>query len=87
MVATMVRPSAESKDKMLTTWSAMNESRPEVGSSRKRIGGLVIIDSPMLTRFFWPPEMPVTVAPPMTVLRQLSSCSCLMTSSTLSNFC
>lgn len=36
----------------------LTESRPEVGSSKNRMRGLVTSASPMLTRLAWPPEMP-----------------------------
>ena len=53
--------------------SAIAESSPVVGSSRKRIGGRVMSESPTFTRFFCPPEMPLTSSPPMIVLRHSSS--------------
>ena len=69
------------------TSSAIAESSPVVGSSRKRTGGRVMSESPMFTRFFCPPEMPVTSSPPMTVLRHSSSRSWLITSSQRSSCC
>mmetsp|Transcript_30969 Transcript_30969/g.92004 ORF Transcript_30969/g.92004 Transcript_30969/m.92004 type:complete len:135 (-) Transcript_30969:190-594(-) len=87
MVATTVRPCAARRDMTAHTSSAIAESRPVVGSSRKRTGGRVMSERPMLTRFFCPPEMPLTSSPPMTVLRQPSRRSCAITSSTRSRFC
>mmetsp|Transcript_57621 Transcript_57621/g.132311 ORF Transcript_57621/g.132311 Transcript_57621/m.132311 type:complete len:192 (-) Transcript_57621:143-718(-) len=86
MVATTVRPCEARNDMMPTTSSAIAESRPVVGSSKKRIGGLVMSARPMLTRFFWPPEMPFTSAPPIFVWRQLCSWSSRRTSSTRCTF-
>mmetsp|Transcript_65413 Transcript_65413/g.108728 ORF Transcript_65413/g.108728 Transcript_65413/m.108728 type:complete len:85 (-) Transcript_65413:448-702(-) len=66
----------------MTTSSAINESKPEVGSSRKTIGGRVISARPMFVRLSCPPDMPLTRAPPITVLRHDASRSAEMTSST-----
>mmetsp|Transcript_37095 Transcript_37095/g.76041 ORF Transcript_37095/g.76041 Transcript_37095/m.76041 type:complete len:80 (+) Transcript_37095:1373-1612(+) len=48
-------------------WNAAYESRPERGSSRKRIRGFVTSSTPMAVRFFSPPEMPLCSASPMRV--------------------
>jgi hypothetical protein len=42
----------------LMTLKAENESRPDVGSSRKRRAGSVISSMPTLVLFLCPPEMP-----------------------------
>eukprot|EP01139_Manchomonas_bermudensis_P024277 Amastigsp_a842343_221.p2 type:complete len:114 gc:universal Amastigsp_a842343_221:814-473(-) len=41
-----------------TTWSAVSESRPEVGSSRNNSDGLTMRELAMLTRLRSPPEIP-----------------------------
>ncbi len=46
------------------TFSAANESSPEVGSSRKRSLGLPSSSQPMLSRFFSPPLSPLFFASP-----------------------
>ena len=43
------------------------ESRPEVGSSRKRRFGWEINSIPIAVRFFSPPEMPLIITDPMKV--------------------
>mmetsp|Transcript_23037 Transcript_23037/g.46892 ORF Transcript_23037/g.46892 Transcript_23037/m.46892 type:complete len:135 (-) Transcript_23037:407-811(-) len=86
-VATTVRPCAARREMMAHTSSAIAESRPVVGSSRKRMGGRVMSESPMLTRFFCPPEMPLTRSPPMSVLRQSWRRSWRITSSQRSRCC
>jgi hypothetical protein len=61
----------------------VGNNEPEVGSSRKRIDGSVIISMPMLTRFRCPPEMPRCSALPILVLWHFSRPSSSMSASTL----
>lgn len=56
-----------------TILKAVVESRPEVGSSRNKRDGLIIISFPMHTRFLSPPETPRTKEPPIMVSWQLVS--------------
>jgi len=44
---------------------AVNESNPEVGSSKKITDGLVINSQPMFVRFLSPPEIPFRSLPPI----------------------
>mmetsp|Transcript_29132 Transcript_29132/g.71545 ORF Transcript_29132/g.71545 Transcript_29132/m.71545 type:complete len:120 (+) Transcript_29132:1810-2169(+) len=87
MVETTVRASAASLVSVCTISLAMYESRPDVGSSRKRIDGRWMSASAMLTRFACPPEMPRISTFPITVLRHVSSPSVPMTSSTRARRC
>ena len=61
----MVRPRLESDLSIAITRSEFAASRPEVGSSQKRIVGSAISSMAMLTRLRWPPEMPRRLASPM----------------------
>lgn len=56
-----------------TILRAVVESNPEVGSSRNRREGLIIISLPMQTRFLSPPEIPLTKEPPIIVSWHLST--------------
>ena len=52
----MVQPvSARSRSNSMS-WNSVAGSRPELGSSRKRIAGLASNSTPTLTRLRWPPE-------------------------------
>mmetsp|Transcript_6057 Transcript_6057/g.11045 ORF Transcript_6057/g.11045 Transcript_6057/m.11045 type:complete len:86 (+) Transcript_6057:1369-1626(+) len=70
-----VKPSLERVIRTSQSSLAIWESRPEVGSSRKRTGGREMRASPTLTRFCWPPEIPRRSESPILVLRQPSSFS------------
>jgi hypothetical protein len=56
--------------KDMTSYAAA-ESRPLVGSSMKRILGLVINWDATLTRRFWPPLIPLRIGVPMSVFAWL----------------
>mmetsp|Transcript_11454 Transcript_11454/g.47662 ORF Transcript_11454/g.47662 Transcript_11454/m.47662 type:complete len:96 (-) Transcript_11454:739-1026(-) len=58
------------------------DERPLVGSSRKRMGGMLAKDFAMLTRLFWPPEIPLRVSVPMKVSAAASNCICFRRIST-----
>lgn len=64
------------------TVSAVNESNPVVGSSRKMREGSVINSTPMEHRFLSPPETPLTNGPPILVSAALFSFSSSRISST-----
>mmetsp|Transcript_34512 Transcript_34512/g.62583 ORF Transcript_34512/g.62583 Transcript_34512/m.62583 type:complete len:108 (+) Transcript_34512:2390-2713(+) len=69
--------------KELMMLRAVVESKPEVGSSSMRNEGLETSSRPMLTRFFWPPLMPLSSESPTTVCCTWVSCMTLRTSSTM----
>jgi len=50
---------------VLITMNAVNESSPEVGSSKKSTEGSVISSQPIFTRFRSPPEIPLMNYPPI----------------------
>ena len=55
---------------------AVRESRPEVGSSRRRTLGLQIISTAIDVRFFYPPEIVAKIfmaGPPTTTSRHFDS--------------
>ena len=52
---------------VLITMKAVNESSPEVGSSKKITEGSVISSQPIFTRFLSPPETPLMNYPPIKV--------------------
>ena len=56
-----------------TVLKAVVESKPEVGSSRNRRDGLIIISLPILTLFLSPPDTPRTKEPPIMVSWHLST--------------
>eukprot|EP00951_Prasinocladus_malaysianus_P035425 scaffold365140_cov55-Prasinocladus_malaysianus.AAC.1 len=60
-----VRPPSASPCRVVTRERAVVESRPEVGSSRKMMEGLMSISWPTLTRLRSPPETPRIMNPPM----------------------
>ena len=64
MTAQMVTPCSATARRHCMSSSAVEASRPEVGSSRKSSDGSATSSIPMLTRFFCPPEMPRREAPP-----------------------
>mmetsp|Transcript_9124 Transcript_9124/g.34109 ORF Transcript_9124/g.34109 Transcript_9124/m.34109 type:complete len:163 (-) Transcript_9124:482-970(-) len=66
---------------------AVNESSPEVGSSRKRTDGSVMSAIAMLSRFAWPPDRPFTIADPTTTSFASHSPKSLSNVSTASSFC
>ena len=82
----MVIPVLTSPLTTVMTSLAVNESRPEVGSSRKSTRGLVTSAMPMLTRLACPPLMPRARLDPMRTSRQGASASCSMTALTLATF-
>ena len=61
-----VVPAADNVFKLLITWSARNESSPEVGSSAKSKGGLFKISVAIERRFISPPER-VLVTPELEI--------------------
>mmetsp|Transcript_27567 Transcript_27567/g.63490 ORF Transcript_27567/g.63490 Transcript_27567/m.63490 type:complete len:120 (+) Transcript_27567:524-883(+) len=85
MVQMIVRPDSASFCKIFTTLKAEKESRPEVGSSKKRTSGLEISSTPMAVRFFSPPETPGIMMFPMKVLAHLVSSSLSIVFSTSSS--
>ncbi len=46
-------------------WKAVNESKPEVGSSSRMQQGLVTSSNPIDVLFFSPPEIPLRFGPPI----------------------
>mmetsp|Transcript_3815 Transcript_3815/g.10031 ORF Transcript_3815/g.10031 Transcript_3815/m.10031 type:complete len:85 (+) Transcript_3815:1992-2246(+) len=58
MTQMMVSPVSLSRPRHLASETVAAPSRPDVGSSMKMIDGIATSSMPMLTRFFWPPEMP-----------------------------
>mmetsp|Transcript_26325 Transcript_26325/g.69169 ORF Transcript_26325/g.69169 Transcript_26325/m.69169 type:complete len:271 (-) Transcript_26325:92-904(-) len=77
-----VHPSSASLRSSLTVSRAANESRPDVGSSRKMVRGCVISSTPMAVRFFSPPETPRRILSPMMVSAHPLSLSLSSISST-----
>mmetsp|Transcript_14047 Transcript_14047/g.37712 ORF Transcript_14047/g.37712 Transcript_14047/m.37712 type:complete len:95 (-) Transcript_14047:555-839(-) len=74
----MIVPSrSDSPRRILPTVSESVDDRPEVGSSRNKMPGLLASALPMCTRRFWPPEMPRTRESPMSESQTWSSCSAL----------
>mmetsp|Transcript_1619 Transcript_1619/g.5371 ORF Transcript_1619/g.5371 Transcript_1619/m.5371 type:complete len:173 (-) Transcript_1619:228-746(-) len=61
---------------------AVNESRPDVGSSRNSTRGFVMSAIPMFTRFACPPEMPLLSSLPINTSLQDSNPSTLISSLT-----
>ena len=61
MVQRMVLPAAARLLSTMTTFCAMYESRPEVGSSQKSRGGLVRTSHAKASSLDSPPEMPLTL--------------------------
>ena len=53
------------------TFCAMNESKPDVGSSQNINGGSVRTSDANDSRFISPPEMPLIVSLPISVSRHL----------------
>mmetsp|Transcript_108705 Transcript_108705/g.232259 ORF Transcript_108705/g.232259 Transcript_108705/m.232259 type:complete len:228 (+) Transcript_108705:2242-2925(+) len=82
---TVVMPSCVKRFKEETIASELAASRPEVGSSRKRIAGSAASSKPMLTRFLWPPLIPPTSSSRLltTLCRMWSICMTLSTSSVM----
>lgn len=74
MVSATVRPFAAMALRVRMIATAISESRPLVGSSRKRHVGDVMSSTPTDTRRFSPPETPLIPAAgePMNVLAQSS---------------
>ena len=64
MVAMMVTSSVFSRLTTDMTSLAVKESRPLVGSSRKRTDGSVMSAMAMFRRLACPPEMPLTISEP-----------------------
>lgn len=46
-------------------WNAVNESKPEVGSSRRMQLGFVTNSKPIEALFLSPPDMPLNETPPI----------------------
>mmetsp|Transcript_13795 Transcript_13795/g.42741 ORF Transcript_13795/g.42741 Transcript_13795/m.42741 type:complete len:208 (+) Transcript_13795:1400-2023(+) len=63
--ATVRRCFSAMSRRILQSLVAETESRPDVGSSRKRIFGSATSSRPTLTRFRWPPEMPRSNSSPI----------------------
>jgi hypothetical protein len=83
-----VRPVRAKSRKLETTDSAIEESKPLVGSSTKRSEGLSMISLPMATLFLSPPDIPrVNPGAPTRVFSQFFKLSSLITSSTRACFC
>ena len=61
----IVRPCLASLRKISTILSDIKESNPLVGSSQKRMAGLVRISEAKESLFRWPPEMPCPGFPMM----------------------
>lgn len=68
-----------------TVLKAVVESRPEVGSSRNRRDGLIIISFPILTLFLSPPDTPRTKEPPIIVSWHLFAHNISFTTSAFKN--
>lgn len=86
MVLTIVLPSTASLFKRSITYSAVDESSPVVGSSKKIKLGLVSSSTPMLALFLSPPETPLIYVFPILVFEQLVKPSSLISDSTLYAF-
>jgi hypothetical protein len=72
MVQTMVLPMAARFFSTMTTFCAMYESSPDVGSSQKRSGGLVRTSQANASSLDSPPEIPLMrPAIPMSVFWHL----------------
>ena len=82
MVAHTVTPPDRSPFTTVITSFAVKLSSPDVGSSRKRTRGEVMMAMPMLVRFACPPLMPLTSGLPILTSRQAVSASASSTSST-----
>mmetsp|Transcript_6036 Transcript_6036/g.8169 ORF Transcript_6036/g.8169 Transcript_6036/m.8169 type:complete len:207 (+) Transcript_6036:1453-2073(+) len=83
MDATTVMACSRARDSSSSTTSrAVEESSPEVGSSKQSTLGEVSNSWAMQTRFLSPPDTPRFIASPMRVSAHLSSRRILMTSST-----
>jgi hypothetical protein len=67
MVAMIVIPLRASFFSNLTIDIAVNESSPDVGSSKKMILGLVISSYPIEVLFLSPPDIPLTRSVPTIV--------------------
>ena len=87
MVTITERPSSARSRIRCMTSVLIAESRPDVGSSKNMIRGLLRRPMPIETRFFSPPEMPRTKNPPILVSCALASPSWSMTSCTRAAFC
>jgi len=57
------------------TTSAVNESSPEVGSSKKIMEGSVIVSSAIQTRLICPPDRPLDKTEPIKLSATLVNCS------------
>jgi len=65
--------------------NALVESKPVVGSSRKRTVGSAASSKPMFTHFRWPPLMRRLSTPPTMLCWMWSSCRTLRTSSVIAS--
>ena len=64
MVETTVLPVLASLLRKVIKLSAVVESRPVVGSSRKMIDGFMSSSKPIEVLFFYPPEIPLILLSP-----------------------
>lgn len=83
IVAMTILFSSAISRRVLTTFSALRESNPVVGSSKINIFGSVTISEAMAVLFLSPPDTPLTRPSPMLVFAHFSSSNAEMISVTL----